>query len=43
MYVNLGIGMPTLLPNFLPNDIKITLHGELGILGIGRYPKKGEM
>ena len=42
MQVNLGIGIPTLLPSVLPPDVKITLEGEDGVLGIGDYPKKGE-
>ena len=40
MYVNLGIGIPTLVSNFIPEDIDITLQSENGMLGMGPFPTK---
>jgi len=41
-YVNLGIGLPTLVADYLPRDREIILHSENGVLGIGPRPPKGE-
>ena len=42
-YVNLGIGIPTLVANFIPQDINVTLQSENGLLGIGPFPAENQV
>tara|TARA_A100001015_G_C15004162_1_gene719929 strand:+ start:1249 stop:1875 length:627 start_codon:yes stop_codon:yes gene_type:complete len=43
MYVNLGIGIPTLVSNFIPEDIDVTLQSENGMLGMGPFPMESQV
>ena len=42
-YVNLGIGIPTLVANYVPQNIEVMLHSENGLLGMGQFPTEDEI
>lgn len=43
MYINLGIGIPTLVANYIPKNLNVVLQSENGLLGIGPFPKEDEI